>query len=72
LHAPIIVTYGNHETPDFQRQNQEFAAAVKQSGKAVELIEAKGYGHFEMAESLGHPYGPNGRAALKLMKLSGV
>jgi hypothetical protein len=24
----------------------------------------------EMAESLGNPYGPNGRAALALMKLS--
>ena len=72
LHAPIIVTYGNHETPDFQRQNRDFAAAVKAAGKPVELVEARGYGHFEMGESLGHPYGPNGRAALQLMKLSGV
>ena len=36
-------------------------------GKAVELIEAPNYNHFEMCESLGHPYGPNGRAALKRM-----
>ncbi len=26
--------------------------------------------HLEMAESLGNPYGPNGRAALALMKLA--
>jgi hypothetical protein len=26
--------------------------------------------HFEMAESLGNPYWPNGRAALALMKLA--
>ena len=32
--------------------------------------EAVGYNHFEMGESLGHPYGPNGRAALALMKLA--
>ena len=70
LRAPIIVTYGSNETPEFQRQNRDFAAAVKATGKAVELIEAPNYNHFEMCESLGHPYGPNGRAALKLMKLA--
>ena len=70
LRAPIIVTYGTNETPEFQRQNRDFAAAVRTSGKAVELVEAANYNHFEMLESLGNPYGPNGRAALKLMKLS--
>jgi arylformamidase len=67
LRAPIIVTYGTYETPEFQRQNRDFAAAVKAAGKAVELIEAPNYNHFEMCETLGNPYGPNGRAALKLM-----
>ncbi|MGA8817763.1 MAG: alpha/beta hydrolase [Xanthobacteraceae bacterium] len=70
LHAPIIVTYGTYETPDFQRQNRDFVAAVKAAGKPVELIEAADYTHFDMMESVGHPYGPNGRAALAMMKLS--
>lgn len=70
LHAPIIVTYGTHETPEFQRQNGDFAAAVKAAGKAVELVEAPYFNHFEILESLGNPYGPNGRSALALMKLS--
>jgi arylformamidase len=70
LRAPIVVSYGTNETPEFQRQNRDFAAAVKAAGKPVELIEAANYAHMEMAESLGHPYGPNGRAALALMKLS--
>ncbi len=70
LRAPIIVTYGSNETPEFQRQNRDFAAAVKAAGKPVELIEAPNFNHFEMCESLGNPYGPNGRAALKLMKLA--
>jgi arylformamidase len=70
LRAPIIVTYGTNETPEFQRQNRDFAAAVKAAGKPVELIEAANFNHFEMCESLGNPYGPNGRAALKLMKLA--
>jgi arylformamidase len=72
LRAPIIVTYGTNETPEFQRQNRDFAAAVKAAGKPLELIAAESYNHFEMAESLGNPYGPNGRAALKLMKLSSI
>ena len=70
LRAPIVVTYGTNETPEFQRQNRDFAAAVKAAGKPVELIEAASFNHFEMNESLGNPYGPNGRAALALMKLS--
>jgi len=70
LRAPIIVTYGTNETPEFQRQNRDFVAAVKAAGKPVQLVEATSYDHFEMAESLGHPYGPNGRAVLSLMKLA--
>jgi arylformamidase len=70
LRAPIVVSYGTNETPEFQRQNRDFAAVVKAAGKPVELVEAPNFNHFEIAESLGNPYGPNGRAALALMKLS--
>lgn len=70
LRAPITVTYGSFETPEFQRQGRDFAAAVKAAGKPVELLEAPSFNHFEMCESLGNPYGPNGEAALKLMKLA--
>ncbi|HEU4661929.1 MAG TPA: alpha/beta hydrolase [Pseudolabrys sp.] len=70
LRVPIICSYGTNETPEFQRQNRDFAAAVKAAGKPVELIEAANYNHFEMCESLGNPYGPNGRAALKMMNLA--
>jgi len=70
LRSPITVTYGTFETPEFQRQSRDFAAAVKAAGKPVELVEAESFNHFEMCESLGNPYGPNGLAALKLMKLA--
>ena len=70
LRAPIVVTYGTFETPDFQRQSRDFAAAVKAAGKPVQLIEAANYAHLEICESLGNPYGANGRAALALMKLT--
>jgi arylformamidase len=70
LRAPVTVTYGTHETPEFQRQNRDFAAAMKAAGKPVELIESPHFNHFEMMESYGNPYGPNGRAALALMGLT--
>lgn len=70
LRAPITVTYGTFESPEFQRQSRDFVTAVKAAGKPVELIEAPSFNHFEMCESLGNPYGPNGRAALKLLKLA--
>ena len=68
--APVTITYGNLETPDFQRQSREFAAALGGAGKPVQLIEAKNYTHSAMCESFGHPYGPAGRAALAMMKLA--
>jgi arylformamidase len=70
INAPIVVSYGTFETPDFQRQSRDFAAAVKAAGKEVTLLEAPNYAHLEMGETLGNPYGPNGRAALALMRLA--
>jgi arylformamidase len=70
LSAPIVVAYGSQETPEFQRQSREFAAAVKAMGKPVELIVGEGFNHFEMQETIGNPYGIGGRAALKMMGLS--
>jgi arylformamidase len=69
LKAPIVVTYGTFETPDFQRQSRDFAASVKAAGKPARLIETPNYAHLEMVESIGNPYGPDGRAALALMQL---
>jgi arylformamidase len=69
LVAPIIVAHGTLETPEFQRQNRDFAAAVKGAGKPVTVLIGQGYNHFEMFETLGNPYGLLGRAMLAQMKL---
>ena len=69
LHAPLILTYGTYETPEFQRQSRDFAAAVKAAGKPVELLVGEGYNHFEMLETLANPYGLLGRAVLMQMGL---
>jgi arylformamidase len=70
LNTPIIVAHGTLESPEFQRQTREFAAAVKTAGKPVQLIVAEGYNHFELPETFGNPYGLLGRAALEQMKLT--
>ena len=69
LHAPLVVAYGTCETPEFQRQSREFAAAVEAIGKNVRLVVGEHYNHFELPETLGNPYGLLGRAALELMGL---
>ena len=70
LRAPIVVTYGTNETPEFQRQNREFAAAVKAAGKPVTLIVLPNHNHYEVQQTLASPYGWGGRAALALMGLA--
>jgi arylformamidase len=69
LMAPVIVAHGTLETPEFQRQSREFAAAVRAAGKPVTLLTGEGYNHFELHETLGNPYGLLGRAVLEQMKL---
>ena len=69
LVAPIIVAHGTLETPEFQRQNRDFVAALKKAGKPVTFLIGQGYNHFEMFETLGNPYGLLGRAMLAQMKL---
>ena len=70
LKALLIVAYGTCETPEFQRQNREFAAAVEAAGKQVRLLVGEHYNHFELPETLGNPYGLLGRAAIELMGLT--
>jgi arylformamidase len=70
LGAPLIVSYGTYETPEFIRQAKEFAAAVRERGKLRELIVAENYSHLELPETLCNPYGLLGAAVLKMMGLS--
>jgi arylformamidase len=70
LRAPLVVAHGTLETPEFQRQAREFAAAVKTAGKPVKLLVGEGYNHFEMCETLASPYGVLGEAVLEQMNLA--
>jgi arylformamidase len=67
--CPVTLLHGTLETPEFQRQTREFAAALKAAGKPVKLIVAEHYNHFEIGETLNNPYGPFGSAALEMIGL---
>jgi arylformamidase len=69
LGAPVALVYGTAETPEFQRQSRDFAAALKTAGKPVTLSVMEGYNHFEVWEQLANPYSLFGRAVLDQMKL---
>jgi arylformamidase len=69
LATPLTLSYGTYETPEFQRQTRDFAAAVKALGKPADLLVGENYNHFEMLETLANPYGLLGRAVMAQMQL---
>lgn len=69
LGCPVIAAYGTLETPEFQRQSRDFAAAAVAAGKPVELLVAPHCNHFEVLETMANPYGLLGGAALAQMQL---
>jgi arylformamidase len=69
LHCPLIVSHGTEETPEFQRQARDFAAAVKATGKPVTFLVGEAYNHFEMSETIANPYGLIGYEVLKQWRL---
>jgi arylformamidase len=70
IHTPMVIGVGALETPEFQRQAREFAAALKAAGKPAELLVAPGYNHYETGETIGNPYAVLGRAAMDMMGLN--
>src|SRR6266571_1940694 len=70
LSAPLIVAYGTYETPEFQRQARDFAAAVRDAGKPVELLVGDNYSHMELPETLCNPYGLLGAAVIEQIGLA--
>jgi arylformamidase len=70
VHTPLVLAIGTLETPEFQRQSRDFAAALTKAGKPVEVIVGQHYNHFEVGDTIGHPYQLVGRALMKMLNLS--
>ena len=69
LNTPLIVFHGSLETPEFQRQNKDFAKAVQDMGKPVKFVIGQNYNHFELLETFANPYGVVGQLILEQMKI---
>lgn len=69
IDVPLVLAYGTLETPEFQRQSRDFAAALRAAGKPVQLLVGEHYNHFELLETMANPYGLLGRAVLEQMQL---
>jgi len=72
IHTPLVLGVGTLETPEFQRQARDFAAALATAGKPVKLVVAPGYNHYEVGETLGNPYAVLGRAAMDMLGLNTI
>ena len=70
LRAPVSVAYGEHDSPEFQRQSREFAAALQGAGWLRAVLVGRGLNHFEMPETLAIRDGLLGRAALDLLQVA--
>jgi arylformamidase len=62
--CPLLIAHGTDESPEFQRQAREFAAAVQGAGHRAELLVAPGCNHFEINASLSDRTSPMAQAAL--------
>jgi arylformamidase len=69
IRTPLVLAHGTDETPEFQRQTRDFAAALKAANKPVQFFINENYNHFEMMETFGNPYGLLGRAVLEQMQI---
>ena len=67
VRCPVVVAYGERDSPEFQRQSREWAEALRGIGRLHTLIVGQGLNHFEMPEMLADPSSPLGRAARELM-----
>jgi arylformamidase len=64
IRCPITVAYGSKESPEFQRQGREFAAALRARGLASRELILDGLNHFEGIRAMIEPGSILSRAVL--------
>jgi arylformamidase len=68
--CPILVAYGAKESPEFQRQGREFAAALRASGRRVKELILPACNHFEGIRLMMDPRSSLAREVLAQLGLS--
>jgi arylformamidase len=62
--CPLLIAHGTDESPEFQRQARDFAAALQRAGKTARLLVAPGCNHFEINAALADRASPMAQATL--------
>ena len=66
LIAPVIISHGTNESPEFVRQSNEFAQAIENVNKTVDYVIGIDLNHFEILETLADQ---SGLLAMSLLKM---
>ena len=66
--APLILSVGGAETPEFHRQQAEFEQAWRAHGLGAEIVDQPGDHHFSVIERLGESSSPLHRAAMRQIR----
>ena len=66
LFAPVIISHGTNESPEFIRQSNEFAQAIEKINKTVDYVIGIDLNHFEILETLADQ---SGLLAISLLKM---
>jgi arylformamidase len=64
VRCPILVAYGDRESPEFQRHGRSFAAGLQRNGQPSRLLVLPGCNHFEGIATMTDPRSPLARAVL--------
>lgn len=69
--CPVVVAWGEKESPEFKRQSIQFADALGASGHLAGRFLLEGRNHFEVPNLLNDPNSSLSKAALRLMSGKG-
>jgi arylformamidase len=58
MKGPVVLAYAEHDTDEFQRQTQAFAAALEGVGRLSAFLRLPALNHFEIIEALVPTDGP--------------
>ncbi|TFI44824.1 alpha/beta hydrolase [Rhodococcus sp. 1R11] len=66
---PTVIAYGSRETPEFERQSAEYAAALDQRGHTVDLHRMDN-NHFDILDTLADGQGLLAREVVRLFDMA--
>lgn len=69
VRCPILVAYGDKESPEFKRHGESWAAALQERGLTSRLMVLTGCNHFEGIAAMADPQSPLAAAVLRHMHL---